>query len=157
MRAPEFTFNADSSLSIVGEDRTLMEDVWATPNRWVFRQTNRPNGAPAPTEGDGIFTTVNQSDGPTSIDARGLTWTSVVDYEAASQAKLVDLGTRRVASDRRVTTTLKVSTGPFPGALHFDVFTYVDSAAGGTRKVQSTGWQMPLDGGNVEWNWEEVR
>ena len=156
VRTPEYVFDADSSLTIVGEDRTIIEDVWATPNRWVFRQTNRAEGAALATEGNGIYTLVNQSDGPTSIDGRGLVWTSVVDYEAASQATLVSLADRRVASDRRVTTTLNVSTGPFPGAGHFDVFTYVDGAAGGARKVQATGWRMPLDGGNVEWEWEAV-
>jgi len=155
-RAPEWVFDSDSQLTIVGEDRTLTEDVWATPNRWVFTQTNRAQGAPTPTEGDGIYAVVNQSDGPTSITARGLTWTSVVEYEAASHAALVSLGNRRVGSDRRVTTTFKVSTGPFPGAGHFDVFTFSDAAAGGTRKVQATSWRMPLDGGNVEWEWEAV-
>jgi len=156
VRAPEYVFDADSQLTILGEDRTLTEDVWSTPNRWVFRQTNRSSDAPTPTEGDGIYTRVNDTDGPTSITGRGLTWTAVVDYEAASHAKLVSLGDRRVASDRRVTTALKVWTGPFPGAGHFDVFTYSDAAAGGTRKVQATGWRMPFDGGNVEWDWEAV-
>ena len=156
VRAPEYVFDADSTLTILGEDRTITEDVWATPNRWVFRQTNRASGSPTPSEGDGIYTLTNQSDGPTSVNGRGLTWAAVIDYEAASHAKLVSLGDRRVASDRRVTTTLKVSTGPFPGAGHFDVFTYADLAAGGTRKVQATSWRMPLDGGNVEWEWEAV-
>lgn len=156
VRPVEFVFDADSAVTIVGEDRRVMEDVWGTPNRWVFRQTNRPAGAPAPTEGDGIYTTVNQSDGITSIDQRGLTWTSVVDYEAATQAKLVDLGNRRVAIDRQLTTRFEVTTGPFPAAAHFDVVTLSDSAGGGTRKVQATGWSYSLDGGDVSWQMEAV-
>jgi len=156
VRAPEYVFDADSPLTIVGENRTITEDVWAVPNRWVFRQTNRATGAATPTEGNGIYT-VDLS-GTVAGDwlGRTLVYTSVVDYEAASQSALVSLGDRRAASDRRVTTTLKVSTGPFPGAGHFDIYTYADAAAGGTRKVQASSWRMPLDGGDVEWEWEAV-
>lgn len=155
-RAPEFTFDADNiTLTIVGEQRTVVEDVWKTPNRWVFRQTNRPDGAPVATEGDGIYTLVNQADGPTSINSRGLTWTSVVDYEAATQAKLVSLGDRRVANDRRLTSQLKVTTGPFPVAGHADVYQYNDAAVG-NRKVQAVSWSMDLSGSDVSFDWETV-
>lgn len=155
-RAVEFTFDADSSLTIVGEERRVIEDVWATPNRWVFRATNRDPADPVPTEGDGLYTVNNVSDGPTSQDSRGLVWTAVIDYEAASQAALVALGDRRVAADRRVTTRFSVTTGPFPGAGHWDIFEFTDEAAGGTRKVQSISWSMPLDGGDVSHEWEAV-
>lgn len=155
-RPSEFEFDADSGLTIVGAARTVVEDVWRTPNRWVFRQTNRAVGAPAPTEGDGIYTVVNQSDGATSIDARGLTWTSVVDYEAATHATLVSLGDRRVASDRRVTQQLKVTTGPLPVAGHADVFTYRDLALGADRKVQAVSWRMDLLGADMSWVWEVI-
>ena len=151
VRPPEWVFDTDELTSIVGEDRTEMADVWATPNRWVFRGTNFGTGV----EGDGVYTVVNQSDGPTSVDGRGLTWTSVLDYEAAGQSKLVDLGDRRVSLDRRVTARLDVSTGPFPGAGHWDVFTFVDAVAG-SRKVLASGWRMPLDGGDVSWDWEQI-
>jgi hypothetical protein len=156
IRAPEHTFDADSPVTIVGEDRTLSEDVWGTPNRWVFRQSNRANTAPAPTEGDGIYTVVNQSDGPTSIDSRGLTWTSVVDFEAASQPVLVALGNRKVAADRHLTSRLKVTTGPWPCAGHGDVYAYSDLALGADRKVQAVRWGFDLSGSDVEWEWEVV-
>jgi hypothetical protein len=152
VRATEWTFDADDEyLTIIGEDRRLSEDVWGTPNRWVFRRTNGGTGV----EGDGIYTVTNQSDGPTSIDQRGLTWTSVVDYEAASQAKLVELGDRRVEEDRRVTSLLDVTTGPFPGAGHADVYAYEDAEIG-DRKVQARSWSMSVDGGDVSWQWEKV-
>lgn len=150
----EFTFDADDVVAgIVGEDRSVDEDVWKTPNRWVFRQTNRPAGALAPTEGDGIFTVVNQSDGPTSIDSRGLVWTSVVDYEAASQAKLVELGNRRVQLDRALTTVFSVTVGPFPPAGHADVYRYVD---GGDRRVQLLRHDLDLLGADSAMTWEAV-
>lgn len=156
-RAAEFTFTADDpTVTILGESRTVVEDVWRTPNRWVFRQTNRPSGAPTATEGNGLYTFANQSDGPTSIGARGLVWPRVVDLEAATQAKLVELGDRRVAYDRRRTASYTVTTGPFPPAGHADVFDYIDLAAGGARKVQAVEWSMPLDGTDVQWQWEAV-
>lgn len=154
-RAPSWTFDADADLTIVGEDRTVVEDVWATPNRWVFRQANRASGAPPATEGDGIYTVDNLTDGPTSQLERGLVWPSVVDFEAATQAKLVELGDRHVASDRRVTSLLEVSSGPFPGAGHADVFAYRDAAVG-VRKVQARSWSFSLDGGDVAWVFERV-
>jgi hypothetical protein len=151
-RAAEWTFDTDPGLTILGEDRTVVEDRWKTPNRWVFRRTNGGTGV----EGDGVYT-VDLSD---TVNGdwlgRTLVWTSVVDYEAASQAKLVALGDRRVALDRMLTIRFDVTTGPFPGAGHFDVFEYQDAAAGGTRKVQAVSWDMPLDGGDVRWTWEAV-
>lgn len=155
-RGVEFSFDTGGVSTIVGEDRTLISDVWATPNRWVFRQSNRPAGAPAPTEGDGIYT-VDLSD-PTDGDwlGRKLVWTKVIDYEAASQAKLVSLGDRRVARDRRTTARLQVDTGPFPAAGHGDVFSFRDRDAGTSQKVQAIGWELDHAGGDTRWDWEEV-
>ena len=156
-RAVEFVFNADDVLAgIVGEDRQISEDIWDVPNRWVFRQTNRPAGALAATEGDGIYTVVNNTDGPTSIAGRGLTWTSVIDFEAASQAKLVDLGTRRVALDRALTTRFEVTVGPFPPLGHADVYRYTDAVAGIDRKVQLISATLDLLGADTTMIWEAV-
>jgi hypothetical protein len=157
-RPPEFVWDADDlTAGMVGEDRTVSEDVWKTPNRWVFRQTNRPAGAPTPTVGDGLYVRTLPDAHPQSAVSRGLVWNSVVDYEAATQAKLVELGDRRVASDQRTTVTYDVSTAPFPVAGHADVFTYTDVAAGASgRKVQATGWTFDLAGSDVQWEWEAV-
>lgn len=152
-RPVEFTFNAtDEHFSIVSEDkRRSTEDVWGIPNKWVFRWKNGGAGV----EGNGLYTVTNQSDGPTSIDDRGLIWASVIDYDAASQAKLVELGDRRVAADKRVTQVINVSTGPFPGAGHGNVFQYIDQSLG-TIKVVAKSWSFDLDGGDVSWEWERV-
>jgi hypothetical protein len=156
-RPAEFTFDADDLVSgIVGEDRGVLVDVWKTPNRWVFRQTNRPEGAPAPTEGDGVYT-VDLSD-TTDGDwlGRRLVWTSVIDYEAASQAKLVDLGDRRVQTDRAVTTQYEVTVGHFPAASHADIYRYRDLVAGVDRKVQLIHSEIDLTGADTSMRWEAV-
>lgn len=155
VRPIDFTFSADDVATIVGEDRTIVADQWRTPNRWVFLWTNRPGGE-QDVEGDGMYTVLNQSDGPLSIDERGLTWTRVFRYEAASQAVLEELGDRRVAHDRRVAEEIQVTTGPFPPAGHFDVYAYVDSDAGGTRRVLATEWELDLLGGDTSWVWQTV-
>lgn len=154
-RAPEFTFSADDvNVTILGEQRTFLQDVWNVPNRWVFVQQNRVTGAAAPTEGDGVYTVNNTADGITSQSARGLVWAKVISLDAANQAALVTQGNVIVAADRRVAAVYKVTTGPFPAAGHLDVFTYADTALGGSVKVQAVSWQLPLDGGDMTWEWE---
>jgi len=152
VRAPEFVLDADNRFeTIVGENTTMAEDMWKAPNRWVFRWSNGGTGV----EGDGVYT-VDQSDA-VSGDwlGRKLVWTSVVDYEAASQPKLVELGDRRVAADKRIATSFDLTTGPFPAAGHADVFTYRDAAVG-SRKVMAISWSMDLAGGDCSWVLEGV-
>jgi hypothetical protein len=152
VRATEFVLDADDiNLTVLGEDRQLAEDVWKVPNRWTFRRTNGGTGV----EGDGVYT-VDLSD-TTNGDwlGRKLVWTSVVDYEAASQAKLVDLGDRRVEQDRNVSRMIEVGTGPLPIAGHADVLAYRDAAVG-NHKVQARSWTLPLDGSDMRWTLEVV-
>lgn len=154
-RGPEWTFDADDGrTTIVGEDRELVEDQWAAPNRWVFLWSNRPGGE-SDVEGDGKYT-VDESDTVNGDRlGRTLVWPKVVRYEAASQAKLVDLGDRRVALDKAVTSTVELTTGPWPGAGHADVYQLVDAEIGGS-KVQAVAWSMDLAGGDVKWTLEAV-
>jgi hypothetical protein len=153
-RPVEWTLDEDELTTIQGPGRTLTRDIWKTPNKWIFVQSNRPDGAAAPTEGDGIYTVTNQSDGPTSVDSRGLTWARRYEYEAADQAALVSLGDRRVERDKRVTATWSVSTSPLPIAGHADVATLVVN--GTSRKVLAHEWRLPLDGSDQSWTWDEV-
>lgn len=152
--AAQFTFNADDLTSgIVGEDRTVIEDVWKTPNRWVFRWINAPTGTAT---ADLTYEVPLPSSDPMSATNRGLTWTSVVDYEAASRAKLVSLGDRRVAADRSVTATYEVTVGPFPPAGHADIYRYIDSEAGVDRNVQLISFDLDLLGADTRMTWGAV-
>lgn len=152
-RPVEWTFDADDLVAgTVGEQRTVIEDAWGVPNRWVFRWSNGGTGI----EGDGVYTVNNVSDGPTSQDSRGLIWPSVIDFEAASQAKLVELGDRRVAADLSVTSRYQVTVGPFPPAGHADIYRYVDSAAGVDRNVQLVQFDLDLLGADTAMTWEAV-
>lgn len=160
---PTWGWNADDPIvSTVLVDRTASRDVWKAPNRWIFIWSNMPTDGSGdeqtPTEGNGgVYIVDNVSDGPSSQAARnGLIFPTQVSFNAASADDLIAQGLARVAADKRAVTTYQVKTGPFPIAGHWDVFTYTDEAAGGSVKVQATSWQMPLNGGPVTWDFEEV-
>lgn len=154
VRAVEWTFDADDECTtLVGEDRAVVDDLWDTPNWWRFV---RRDLATEPTEGAGFYTVTNQSDGQTSIDALGYTRRRTVFLDAANQASLVAQGDRIVQTDRRRSSLLNVTTAPLPIAGHFDVASWVDSAAGGTRKVLAQSWELPLTGEDMRWTFETV-
>lgn len=147
-RGAEWTYSADSDTTTVAEDRMAGADYFATPNRWVFVNDD-PAATTFPTEGDGIYTTLNQSDGPTSIDERGRTITRVVPLAAASQTDLVTQGDAIVATDKRLDQRLTLSVSPNPLHLHFDVVAVTDAQLGLTaKKYLVTDWSLPLDGGD---------
>ena len=141
-RGIEWTLNtSDASTNIVGEDRTVTEDVWDAPNRWRFIRSRLDQ---QPIEGAGIYTVVNQSDGPTSIDSLGRTRTRVEYLDVADQAALVSEGNRMVEEDRAVEREIKLSVDPLPCMGHRDVFRLID--AGRSDKVQAASWSLSLDG-----------
>lgn len=156
VRAPEHTFNADDvDATIVGASRTVVADQFKTPNRWRFLWKNRPGGMQS-VEGDGLYTYDLPGSDPMSATNRGLVWTKVYEYEAASQAVLTSLGNRRVAHDRRLVTTIKATTGPWPVAGHADVYTLVDAEIPTVSKVIARGWELDLLGGDTSWELEAV-
>ena len=152
-RAPEYVLPAYGDRSLIGEVREQTTDLWNAPNRWVFVQQNAPA---APVAGAGLYVVTNQSDGPTSIDQRGLTWTKTLQVDAADQGSLQTRGDAVVAADRRATRTLKVRTVPWPAAGHADVYTYDDPALGGAVKVQARQYQLDLTGADTEWLLEVI-
>lgn len=148
-RGAEWTYSADSATTTVAEDRTASADYFATPNRWVFVR-NDPAAASFPAEGDGIYTVVNQSDGLTSVDARGRTITRVVPLDASSQASLVKQGDRIVENDKRLDDWLALSVSLNPLHGHFDVVSVTDAQLGLTgAKYVVTDWSLPLDGSDM--------
>lgn len=154
-RSPEFTFDVDNIRENIVVARTVIEDQWKTPNRWVFLWQNRPGGMSS-TPGDGLYERNLDDDHPLSAVSRDLDWPKVYSYEAASQAVLEELGDRRVADDLGALAVYKVTTGPFPAAGHWDVVTYADDAAGGSVKAVATDWELDLSGGDMSWTWEAV-
>lgn len=153
--AAEWTYNADSaSTSIVGETRTRERDFYATPNRWVGVRNDPTDSLPV--DGDGRYETVNQSDGDTSIDARGRTITRTLFLDAADQDSLVAQVDAAKEEDMRVNVHRMFTTGPNPLHWHFDVCELVDAAAGPTVNAVWVSWLLPLDGGDMTHETREV-
>lgn len=158
VRPVEYAFTADSGVRLLGPKRTRTRDAWATPNQWVFIAQNPPSGV-TPSKANGlVYQRDNLAEDFLSQAAypvgRGLVWPAVFTYDAADAATLAALGDRRVAADRATVTTFDVTTSPFPGAGHADVFSYTDAAAGGTYKVQATQWSEPQNSDQMSWTWQ---
>jgi hypothetical protein len=152
-RAPEFVFDSGTK-TVLGAKWTQTKDVWSTPNQWVFVQQNLdPETAPA--EGAGIYTVNNFAEGPTSQIARKRTWPVVVQLDAADQSTLVAQGDQRVAADKAISETRKVTTSPFPAVGHADVAIHADPTLG-TCKVQTLQWDLDLNGADTQMTFSVV-
>lgn len=153
-RQPEWTYDVGALTSMLTPERTLDQDFYRAPNRWVFWRSNGVDGA-APVEGDGLYTVVNQVDGPTSVEARGgrvITRPKALDV--ADQGSLVRAGQRIVDDDMTVKRKLTLGVAPNPLHWHFDVVGLNDpdvAAPGSTALV--TKWTLPLDGGDGAQEW----
>lgn len=150
-RAPEWVYDVDPDTSLIAT-RNKVRDFYATPNVWVFTRQNNTDG-PQPVEGDGRYTVVNQSDGDTSIDARGRTITRPVQVDAADQASLVATATRMVDADKSIPAKVTLETFPNPLHWHFDVVYVTDPGLGPPTNAVTTSWSLPLNGGNMRHEW----
>lgn len=149
-RGADWDYSADSATTTVGQERTASADFFATPNRWVF-VLDDPEASTFPSEGDGIYTVTNQSDGDTSVDARGRTITRVEFLDASSQTSLETQGDRMVESDKRLDRRLALNVSPNPLHRHFDIVRVFDAELGvNGRKYVVTDWRLPLDGSDMQ-------
>lgn len=164
-RAPQRTLDTtDPIASLVSPDRTITKDLWGAPNRWIFVWSNMPpdisgnQQTPDGTNG-GIYEVNNYTDGPSSQTARnGLVYTSQIEFTAASADDLIAQGDAKVAADKRVVQTFKITTTPaMVTAGHFDVFDLLDPAIdGGAAKVQATSWTESFTNDDTAWTLESV-
>lgn len=153
-RAPDWAYDADSPTTAVAEERSLTADYFAAPNRWVAVRDDP--ALPTPVEGNGIAVAVNQSNGPTSIDARGRVITRALRLDAADQDSLVAQLRRYVAEDVRLDVAVAMSSSPNPVHWHFSVVSYRDAALGPDRRLVEDAWSLPLDGGDMSHELQEV-
>ena len=155
-RSSEWTYDVELPTSMLTPQRALERDFYRAPNRWVFYRTNGVDG-PAPVEGDGIYTFVNQSIGPTSVDARGgRVITKTVGIDAATQSALVKTARVTIDADMRVEAKLTLGTAPNPLHWHFDRVTVADPAVGPTAQALATKWTLPLNGDDMQHEWSLI-
>lgn len=138
-RPVEWHFDAGVPLEdLIAADYTETVDLWAAPNQWRFVRTGLDY---QPTEGDGIYSPDNKTDGPACIDSVGLNPAPTQWLDVADQAALVAEGDRIVAADRRAEAAYELDVDPLPVAWHRDVVQLTGSD-GASVKTQVTGWTL---------------
>lgn len=154
-RSAEWTFDADDPrVTLVGDQRTLTQDVWHAYNAWKFIVSGLTF---PPEEGNGQYSPPdNVTDGPTAIDAIGRRNQHTVFLTAADQDALIAQGDAIVAQDKRLTATVDVTTYPFPLAGHNDVAAYNDSALGVDQLLLATKWTFDLGFADTQWTWSSL-
>ncbi len=154
-RASEWTYTRGQFDGQLVPGTKINHDYFAAPNRWVgIRQsTQDTTGTVTLTEGNGIYTYLNETDGETSISARDQEITRVIQIEAADQAALVAAVRAEVAKDKAIGTSIEAATSCNPLHWHMDVVT-VQTTTLGSVKVLSNTWSMDLmNKGNMSHSW----
>lgn len=151
-RAPEWTYRSDQYTSQLAPSKTIEEDYFDAPNKWVAVRQNNVEADP-PVEGDGIYTFHNDSVGKTSIASRGRTITRFLRIDAADQASLISAAQISIDADMRVPIKAEVSTSPNPLHWHFDRLDVYDADLGGLLQVQEQEWELDLRGGDMTHKW----
>jgi len=148
-RDPEWTYDADSVTTIVGDDRAVTAEFHNAPNRWVGYIDNPAVGIAEPST-SGVYERVNEFDGPTSIEGRGgRTITKVKRLEAVDDDALAAQVDAIVDQDLRPDLGIEFKAGPNPLHWHLDVVGYRDVAVGPPLKAPVHKWQLPLDGSDM--------
>jgi hypothetical protein len=153
-RRSEWTYDTGTYTAMILGKRAMRQDLYKAPNRWVFVRDSDNDDGPR-TEGNGRYTYVNQSDGPTSVDARGgrVITKGPIGIEAADQEALVQAAQVTIDADKRPNITVPITTTANPLHWHFDRLTMNDPDLGPIAEVLSTEWRLPLDGGNMAHSW----
>lgn len=154
-RPAEWTYTMDKPTTLLGREKSIEHDFFEAPNRWVVYRSNMAEGS-TPTEGDGIYTFTNQSNGETSVDARnGLVQTRVESRDVADQAALVAETLKLVAADMEIPTVVNVPVAPMPLHWHFDRMLWLGGAPVASADVMCTRWTMPIppESGDMQQEW----
>jgi hypothetical protein len=148
-RAPEWLYDTSSTTGMMTVSRTIEEDWFNAPNRWVGIRSNNVDSV-APAEGAGIYTAVNEFDGPASVEARGgRIFTRILPLDVADQAALIALTEQAIDADLRLKTSLSVGVAPNPLHWHFDRVLINDPAIGAAVDMLVTDWTLPLNGDDM--------
>ena len=154
-RGVEWVYRATGNDSLILPDRKLSEDWYLAPNRWVAVRSSGADEAP-PVEGNGVYTKVNQTNGRTSVEARGgrVITAPLIRVEATDQSALVAAVDKQSTEDMRLHRTVVASTSPNPLHWHFDRLAVYDPALGSAFfDCLSTSWRLPLDGEAMAHEW----
>jgi hypothetical protein len=153
-RSPEWVMTDDPAVTLLSQRRKRRRDFYATPNHWVFYRNTSTEGDQPSTDNGMRYEYTNQSDGDTSVDARGgRVITKVVGVDVADSLSLTRQAQATIDADMLVPTLVSIDTAPFPLAWHFDRFLLSDAQLGVAEQVLASSWQMNLDGSDMSWDW----
>lgn len=147
-QAPVWHYDTTDPKTIVGQQVSEEIDLFAIPNRWVFVRDDPSQ--PSPVEGDGIYTVINQTDGPTSVASRGRVITRLVRLDAADQSALIAQGNAIVQDDRQPLAVMRFTGVSNPLHWHDEAVTFTAPELG--LEAVSFGeqsWSLPLNGSDM--------
>jgi len=146
-RPTVWTYSTSTSSTSVGEQRWSVRDYYRAGN--VIYGINDDPANDVPVDGDGLYTLTNQSDGETSIDARGgRTIRIVVSGSYASQAALETAVQARMDAEKRVADIVELTVSPNIHSTH-DVVRFIDPDLSIDGRFLVTAWDLPLGGGDM--------
>ena len=144
-----WSYSADSATTTVGESRRSSADFYQAANV-VVGYNDDPDQDTIPTEGDGIYTLTNQSDGETSVDGRGgRIIRRVISGPYVDQAALATAVERIMDNEKRVAVYADITVGVNPAHGHYDVVNLRDDAVPINGRYLVTNWTLPLDGSDM--------
>lgn len=152
-RPPEWVFDVTDATGLMEQGRKRAKDYYNAPNRWVFYRGNATEQG-QPENGAGRFEYINDTAGPTSVEARaGRIKTKTVTVDAADQDGLEAAAWKTIDADISLPSTVTLPTAPFPLAWHLDKYQVDDPAIGPLSDVTGRSWSLPLDGSSMTHEW----
>lgn len=127
---------------LVSIDAKQYTDFFDIPNKFVFINKD-PNAADT-------YTFTNQSEGSTSVDARGRTITRVYRVRAANRVALILQGNRIAERERQKIDFINTAVGFNPLHEHRDVVTLIEDNLGINDKFIVRRWTLNLNGDDME-------
>ena len=153
-RSPEWLMTDDPAVTLLSQRRKRQRDFYATPNHWVFYRNTSTEGD-QPSNSNGFrYEYTNQSDGDTSVYARGgRVKTKVVGVDASDNLAVIQQAQQTIDADMLVPTVISIETAPFPMAWHMDRIEVSDAGLGVALQVLASSWSLNLDGSDMSWDW----
>ena len=145
--------------SVISLGATNKEELFGTPNYWVFIRSDFDPESNAPSvENGGIIVAQNPDDGPSSIQARGgRVVPSVQRVDAEDAAALREYADRAILMDRTPAKSLCLEVAPFPPPWHRGIADVTIEDLGiRSERFLIASWTLPLDGGDMSLTMDSI-
>lgn len=153
-RANEWYYDTTAETGMLQTARQVDDDFYDAPNAWTFYRNNLEEGV-QPVPGAGLYRYVNQSQGRSSVEARGdrVVPAPSEGLDVASQAALEAAAQARIDADMALTRKVYADVDLNPLHWHFDRVWVDDPEIGPPFNALCTEWQLPLNGRTMTQTW----